>query len=348
MKVGVIAFSKRGNKLATTIHDCWEDVEIWSKYEDIKQGIQTYNDLHHCVKYAFQHKELLIFVGATGIAVRLIAPYLVTKSKDPAVIVVDETGQFIISLLSGHLGGANAYTDYLAKKIGGTSVITTATDGHHLWAPDLLAKENKLVIKDIQQLKKATALLLEQSYLFIYDEENRVEDLPQEYRKMIPGENRHNNNLELVVHWKKQIYSQQNDVQQSCYLIPRVVCLGIGCKRGKSKQEIQEVVDKVLFEAGIFKEAISTIGTIDLKANEEGLIAFAYDLGIALECYTSTELNGVQGNFHPSEFVTKITGVDNVCERAAVRASKGGELVISRVAQNGVTVAVAVIKGALK
>lgn len=310
---------------------------IWSKYENSQWNILPIGELHDCVKQAFLEKELLIFIGATGIAVRLIAPYLIHKRTDPAILVVDETGKFIISLVSGHLGGANAYAKQLASHLGGTAVITTATDCNGLQSPDLFAKENHLAVQNQQRLKVVTALLLEQGYLTILDAENRIKVLPQEYKKIQELEH----NTGLVIYWKLL-----DLVKEECYLIPRVICLGIGCKRGKSKKEIQEVVENVLEQAGIFKEAILRIGTIDLKANEEGLVEFAQELGCELDCYSAKELNQVKGNFHRSEFVTQVTGVDNVCERGAILASRGGELIISRVAQNGVTVAVAVIKGA--
>lgn len=337
MKVSVIAFSKRANGLALEIRHCWKEAELWSKYEKPKEGIQSFGELQDCVKHAFQNKELLVFIGATGIAVRLIAPYLINKSKDPAVLVVDETGQFIISLLSGHLGGANAYATELARYLGGIAVITTATDCNNLLSPDLFAKQNHLKIHDFQQLKKITAQLLEQGHLYISDVENRIKDLPQEYQKVYGQDN----NLELVIHWK-----QQNGGKESCYLIPQVVCLGIGCKRGKSKKEIQEVVEKVLDGSGIFKSSVLKIGTIDLKVDEKGLIEFADDFNGELSFYTPEQLMEAEGRFHQSEFVAQITGVDNVCERAAILASNGGDLVVSRFAQNGVTVAIAVIKGA--
>ncbi len=337
MKVGVITFSKRGNQLAIESRKFWPDMTIWSKYENSQGNILPFGELHDCVKQAFLEKELLIFIGATGIAVRLIAPCLIHKRTDPAILVVDETGKFVISLVSGHLGGANAYAKQLASHLGGTAVITTATDCNGLQSPDLFAKENHFAVQNQHRLKMATALLLEQGYLTVLDVENRVKDLPQEYKKIQELEH----NTGLVIHWKLL-----DLVKEECYLIPRVVCLGIGCKRGKSKKELQEVVENVLEQAGIFKEAILRIGTIDLKANEEGLVEFAQELGCELDCYSAKELNQVKGNFHRSEFVAQVTGVDNVCERGAILASRGGELMISRVAQNGVTVAVAVIKGA--
>lgn len=131
-------------------------------------------NLKEIVEKAFKDYEAIIFISSTGIAVRTIAPFIKSKDKDPAVIVIDTTGKYVISLLSGHLGGANKLTEDIAKILEAEPVITTATDNLNIKAPDIIAKENNLVIEDLKKAKDIAALLVNGEKVAFVDEENLV------------------------------------------------------------------------------------------------------------------------------------------------------------------------------
>ena len=264
----------------------------------------------------FREADALVFFAATGIAVRCIAPFVRDKFRDPAVLAVDENGQFVVSLLSGHAGGANRLCSVLARTIGAQPVITTATDGRGLFAVDVFAAENGLQISDRTIAKQISARLLAGDTVTVF-----AEDF-QEYKAQISdgqyGEGIHVTGerkcADIIVSYKKTC----GDRTDALYLIPRVVALGIGCRRGISAEAIENAAARTLQEAGIFRKALCGVASIDIKSEEAGLHAFAETNGLPLHFYTAGELRKVPGTFTASAFVKEVTGVDCVCERSAV------------------------------
>ncbi|WP_434309111.1 cobalt-precorrin 5A hydrolase [Hominifimenecus sp. rT4P-3] len=267
----------------------------------------------------------LIFIGACGIAVRTIAPFIRTKTEDPAVIAADEKGNFVISLLSGHLGGGNALARQAADVLGGQAVITTATDVQGKFAVDVWAKENGLILPSMAYAKEISAAVLAGETIGF--------SCPYPLEGVVPEE------LSGGTAARLQITVGVQKADQPVFL-SRSLVIGLGCRKGKRKEEIAEAVEQALREVQLAKEAVRGAATIDLKKEEEGLIAYCREQGWPLTFYTAEELSAVKGDFTPSPFVKKITGVDNVCERAAVLASKG-RILVKKQAANGVTLAIA-------
>ncbi len=288
----------------------------------------------------FQRVDAILFVCAAGIAVRCVAPYLKHKSVDPAVLVMDETGRFCISLLSGHAGGANELAERIAGFVGACPVVTTATDRSQVFAVDEFARKNGLVLTDWDLAKEISASLLAGK------EVGFASDLPVQGRlpkglvdvAHAPSPSgRGKPPLCIQVSHRKLAFREG-----SLALVPQDVVLGLGCRKMALEQEVENAVFQALEEAGIRKEALSCVASIDLKKEEAGILAFCKKHGLSFRTFPAQELQRLKGDFTESAFVKQVTGVGNVCERSAVAA--GGELFFKKRAYGGVTVALAVEK----
>lgn len=275
-------------------------------------------------------KDALVFIGATGIAVRAIAPYLKGKTVDPAVVVVDEKGTYVISLLSGHIGGANRFAMKIAEAIGAIPVITTATDINGKFSVDQWAKEQNLSISSMVLAKKIAAALLEEKKVGFFSEIPIKGKIPPELSQ---GERC---GLGIAV----TTAAEKNIFEETLYLVPRCFVLGIGCRKDTPFEKLEQFTEEVLKRENIRWSAIDRVATIDIKQEEKGLIALCEKHSLPFEVYNAETLSSVQGDFTPSKFVRSITGVDNVCERAAVKAS-GGKLILKKEARDGMTIAIA-------
>lgn len=273
----------------------------------------------------FSWAQVLLFVGSTGIAVRAIAPWVRDKKSDPAVLVMDEGGHFVISLLSGHIGGANELTRKLAGALGAQPVVTTATDGRGRFSVDDWAARMGLHISSMRGAKAVSAAILEGEVPLLCDYPIAT-PLPS---GLVPGDG---GKVGIYIGWRKR-----TPFETTLRLVPRVLNLGIGCRRGTSEEAIAAAVEGVLGDIPL--EAVAKVVSIDLKQNEPGLLAFCARRGLPVVFYSAETLNRVPGDFPASERVRAVTGVDNVCQRSAM--VDGVNCIIEKTALNGVTVAVA-------
>ena len=274
----------------------------------------------------FSWADAMIFVGACGIAVRAVAPHIRDKRTDPAVICVDDMGKYVIPVLSGHIGGANDLAKKLAEALDAEAVITTATDIHCRFSVDSWAKQQGLTIGNMQRAKEISAAILEQD-IPLYSEFPVGSAYPA---GIYPAEN---GPIGIYIGWIKK-----DPFTKTLRLIPRNLHIGIGCRRGTAAETIRCAVNTVLDEYKIDPRAVRTISSIDLKADEAGLAEYAAAENIPLTFFSAGELRAVPGCWHHSDFVEQVTGVDNVCERAAMIRSDC--LIVPRTIFNGVTVAV--------
>lgn len=281
---------------------------------------------------AFGASEALVFVSSCGIAVRSIAPFIKSKTTDPAVIAADETGRFVVSLLSGHLGGANALAERIASAIGAVPVITTATDSNGRFSVDSWAKTHGFAISDMGAAKAVSAAILERDVPFVSD---------FQIQGALPNGLCEGEKGEVGVY---ATYADESAApfSKTLRLIPKCIVVGIGCRKDTPAEKIKYAIDKTLAYNGIDIRAVKSVASIDIKKDETGLKEYCREAGLPLSFYSSEELNAVKGDFTPSGFVKKITGVDNVCERAAMMYAD--ELIIRKTAENGVTVAAALEK----
>lgn len=363
-KIGIAAFTERGRALA----DRLEQILSTERNEMEAEILRYEKNLKQWCGKCFEEAEGILFIGACGIAVRTIAPFLKSKTTDPAVLVLDEAGQFVISLLSGHIGGANEFALTIAEAIGAIPVITTASDVNGKLAVDVFAKKNGLAIGSMQAAKRIAAAILRGERVGVYctgvieDElppelslisESREEraakrssaaGLGEEACVLFSGKADHLIWISEYIPDRRQLASCLSKADGTVlHLIPQAVILGAGCRRGKRYEEIKYAVDHVLEETQIAPQALCLAASIDLKKNEPGLLELCGSYGIELCTYPAEELERVQGDFKPSEFVRRTTGVDNVCERAALLAAgAGGRIIHKKYAENGVTAALAV------
>lgn len=342
MKIAILSFTRNGSLLGRSLEEKLKKkghcVIRKIKCKGLETEPEFAKDVLECsakewTGERFKDQEILIFIGAVQIAVRLIAPYIESKTKDPAVLVFDEKGRYCIPILSGHIGGANEIAERLGQLTKATPVITTATDMNRKWAVDVFAKKNHLYIEDMQKAKEISAAILEGREIKVAVEggQHSIEGTVPEDIRIVP-EDAEDSDIYIGI--------KQRDCQKECLrLIPQVVSAGIGCKRGTGEEKIQNLVEKVLRAQHMNPRCIGKVASIDLKKEEEGLLAFCRRYQIEPEFYPAEALREVQGEFSASSFVRSVTGVDNVCERSAVRA--GGTLRIRKQAEDGVTAAFA-------
>lgn len=305
-----------------------------------------------CVDAYFEQVDAIVFVTASGIAVRSVAEHLTHKSKDPAIVCMDECGKHAISLVSGHAGGANALTQMLADVMWATPVITTATDVEGRFSVDDYARKHNLVVTDWAKAKAISAEVLATGAKPVWVDEAAGS---QEEEKNACENEIDVQKLQIGSH---QVVITPQDVSvdaQTLQLIPRCIVAGVGCKKGTSVDKIEHAVQDAFAKAGLRMEALCVVASIDLKKNEVGLLEFCETRKVPFKTYAAEELRAVPGIYSASEFVSGVTGVDNVCERSAVkyasehatnqgepllgRQAKHGELLLRKQAHGGVTVA---------
>jgi len=333
LKVRIIAFSTKGCATAKRVAGALEgeEVTLFSKTSADNLGlIPVDTTMREWTRESFAEADAIVFVGAVGIAVREIAPFVKSKSVDPAVISLDELARFTIPLLSGHIGGANELALRVAGSIGSTPVVTTATDINGKIAIDAFAVTHDLSILNLKTAKDVASRILAGDPVGLVSEFPVEGDVPPELSAGPDAPT-------IVLVSDKE----RKPAKGTLVLIPRYRTVGIGCRRGTPQEAIEEVVSKALSEAGIHYDTVRAFASIDLKKDEEGLLAFAAAHRTPITFYTSEELNALPGEFSKSDFVRSVTSVDCVCERSAVMVSRGGALIVRKTAANGVTVAVA-------
>ena len=325
MNIAIFAYSRTGCKTARRICMALPEAEMLC-YAVPRLAEPGFLPLEKAVYgAAFSEMDALIFVGAAGIAVREIAPYVRDKRTDPAVLGLDERANFVIPLLSGHIGGANALARRLAAALGATAVVTTATDVNGKFSVDTWATERGCAISDMGLAKAVSAEILEHSVPFCSDFPIQG-PLPD---GLVLGES---GELGIYVG-----YRCSAPFMHTLRLVPRV--LRVGCRRGISREAVEEAIGKVFAENRLDPAAILGVFSIDLKEHEPGLLAACAAHGWPAHFYSASQLQAVPGEFTGSDFVRAVTGVENVCERAAFLDAE--RLLVKKTACDGVTVAVA-------
>ena len=322
--LGILAFTDRGKALAEQIlaelpEGCRGEI-----YSSEKQTAKEY------LADQFTEKDTFLFICAAGIAVRLIAPLIKSKDTDPAAVVMDEFGRYAVSLLSGHLGGANDAALILSEITGAEPVITTATDLNEKFAADVWSKKAGCHIMDISQIKFVSSAVL------------RGEKVG--FRSGFPFEGEMPSELTLEPAKTGicvSLSGTQKPFTHTLNVVPRIVSIGAGCRKGISAEQFEKFILKNLAEQGIAIEAVAQLASVDLKKEEPAILAFSRKYGIPFVTYTAEELNRAEGDFTASSLVKSVTGVDNVCERSAALASGNGRRVLSKTSGGGCTCALA-------
>lgn len=322
-KIACFTFTQSGEQIAATIRAAFRTLGSGETQVDIFTKSDYKEHLHDI----FQEYTGIVFISSTGIAVRLSAPFLQDKTRDPAVVVVDDLGRYAISFVSGHLGGANELVQKIAKVLNCQPIITTASDGRGIEAVDLFAKRNNLFIEHLNDTKIITAMMVEGHPI----------RLISEIDARIGYDNIVDDNPAGCIYITSQ--NQVNCDIPYCILRPQNLNVGLGCRKGKTQEEILKAIKQVFQEHNLNLNSIKAIATIDVKKDEAGILGTCEALQCELHFYTRKDIKQVQHHFSTSQWVQSTIGVSAVCEPCAYLA--GGELIVRKTVIDGITLAVA-------
>ena len=315
-EIAYLAFTEKGRALAQRL-----SAVLGGEVSCTRDGVS----LDGWTSKAFSECRALVIIGAAGIAVRAVAPYLTGKAVDPAVVAVDECARYAVPLLSGHLGGANALAREIARLCGAEAVVTTATDRNGVFAFDEWARVQGLAVADPRRIKTVSAKLLAGEAVTV--------------RSAFPIDGGLPEGLRLTESGEADVWVDVR-VHDALTLVPPALVLGVGCRRGTGEEMLEARFAALCAETGILPEAVCAAASIDLKRGEDGLERFCAAHGWPLRFFGAQELAFLEGEYSASAFVEQTTGVDNVCERAAVCAAEG-PLTVKKLAGDGVTFALA-------
>ncbi len=323
-KTALLYLTSGGGRLAEKIVHALPGAEV----------ISCRGRLQQCMERCWQEFDHLVCIMATGIVVRMIGPLLEDKRLDPSVVVVDEQGRFVISLLSGHIGGGNALASRVAAITGGQAVITTASDVLGHTALDLWAQGLGLSVADKSAFTRVMGRLVNRGKITVYS----VYPLPPLPADICRGEKGHAD-IVITCFTKKNI--------SGTVLHPKALIAGIGCNRNTPAAEIEQALTEACASHNLALVSIAGLASIDLKSDEVGLLAFAEQHGLLIDFFHRDQLNGVEG-VSTSAAVLKATGAKGVAEPAAVLAAGGGRLLVKKMKWKNVTVAIAEIENPWK
>lgn len=366
MKISIISFSRSGYRIGEMLSwflgEGGHEVEAFTKskytkkildesqveaddkaFRNVKEFAKPIDSsLRDWTGRRFAESDAIIFIGACGIAVRSIAPFVSSKKTDPAVVVIDEQGKFAISLLSGHIGGANELTEEISNLLHATPVITTATDINNKFAVDVFAKTNGCYISDMTMAKEISAALVNGNSVGFASDFPWVGEIPKELQ-LLDEEDETKEKPEMGIYVTNSYL--KHPFVHTLYLVPKIITLGVGCKKDTPADIVEKVVRKACDELLIPSVSMELVASIDLKKEEQGILEYCKERNLPFETYSAEQLKEVEGSFAESKFVEETTGVDNVCERSAILgSSKHGEksnLILRKYAEDGVTAALA-------
>lgn len=316
MKTAVLALTRGGRELAGHLSTALKAEVINLEGRSIKTVIRE----------LWPRYEGFILIMAAGIAVRIIAPLLRDKKTDPGIVVMDEAGQYAISLLAGHLGGANELARAAAEAADGQAVITTSSDTLGLTPLDLWARFQRLSLVKGSFIT-LSARLVNNGRLKVHLD-NIKGELPPDFEMTADS-----TQADIII-------SNRRQTAQAAVLCPRNIILGIGCNRGVKVKDVESAVDEICRELNLLRPAIDGLASIDLKADEEGLLDFARQNELPINFYPATRLNTVMG-IQRSEIVHRCTGAYGVAEPAAILEAAADRLLCRKKKWRDVTIAIA-------
>lgn len=345
MTISIISFTKRGFELSKKIQISYvkDRVRLYTKgsfFHEIEVekdiGVWVEESIGSWAKDQMEKQNGVVFIGACGIAVRAIAPSIQNKLCDSPVLVLDEMGQYVIPILSGHVGGANELAKEIASAIGAIPVITTATDLNHAFAVDVFAKKNHLQIVNQEGIAKISSKILAGKKVTLSVEKERIEDENKCPDEVVLVEFPPKETVDIVISEQNRTFPALLELRVRPYV------MGVGCRKGKSIEELADFFQEVLEEWKVEVQQVGLLTSIEQKKEEAGLKAWSKAYDVPFVTYTAEELQQVSGTFSGSTFVEAHVGIDNVCERSAMRAcGEKGALVGKKRAKSGMTMALA-------
>lgn len=337
-KLAVWVLTPHGMALASRVKQALPHADLFASEKlSPEDAYARFSTLAKALVPAWDHYDAHYFIMATGIVVRTIASLIQDKTQDPAVVCGDEAGRFVISLLSGHMGGANELAGMLSDILGATPVITTATDVNQVPAIDVIARDQDLYIENKAAIKHVSMTFIKGDPLPVHDPFNLVSPHLPSVLMEDPS---------LFSSEKSGIwvdYTVRDLPENVLVLRPKMLVAGMGCRRGVTRQELEDHLRHVFHAQGFSVNSLSKIVSVDLKADEPGLLSLAQTLNVSIGFYTRDELDQVKTVPNPSSLVNKHIGVTSVCEAAAMLATGRTPLLTPKTAGRTVTIALAAI-----
>ncbi|WP_078412750.1 cobalt-precorrin 5A hydrolase [Priestia abyssalis] len=352
----IVAITKHGVELARNLSTSFENADLYymkkfEKGDEEEQNIQMFEgSVRLLLPSLFQSYKGIIMIISLGAVVRMIAPLLKDKKTDPGVVVIDDKGEHVISVLSGHLGGANELTREVAATLGARPIITTASDVQKTIPVDLFGKRFGWVWDSAEKLTPVSASVVNEEHVAVIQESGEKEWW--DYDRPLPDNIKTYTSIEealqvkpdaaLVITHRQLTEEEQPILANGVLYRPKVIVLGMGCNRGTSSDEIESVIKETLDELRFSIKSVKAISTIDLKKDEEGLIETAKKYGWEFSYYSPEQLNSIEIE-QPSDTVYKFTGAYGVSEPAAKLYSGARTLELVKKKSGNVTISVAVI-----
>lgn len=337
MKIAIVSVSDKGQSLALDIREKLDSDSTVIRCDLYHKNVKKY------LKLAFYEYDAVIAIMASGILIRSIASLIDSKISDPAVLNVDDNGNFVISTLSGHLGGANSLTLKIADLIDATPVITTSTDVNKKLGIDVIAKDLYLRIDDTSEILFFNKSILEGRKISLTVNPNGNFDYLFEYLK--------ENTLEIDVCLTYSTDMKYDEIHAELdghrmILKERKMVAGIGCRRGKECEKIYDGLLKSLNELGIHKSRVNQLASAEIKKDEKGILELSEQLNVPVDFVDLDRLKLFKSeDVQKSEFVKSKFGIYGVCEPSAmIMAGFDSKLIYKKTSYDGVTIAIAISK----
>ena len=332
MKIACFSFTDKGRRIGDRLESLSNDIYNIHHYENKKAE----GGVKELLNRIWPEYDGLIFISATGIALRMINPYIQNKTIDPAVVVVDDMGIFSIALLSGHIGGGNDLAEYIGHEIGAMPVIKTATDNRGIESIDNFAKKNDYYMEDMKSITRITSMMVNGKTIGLYTEDGKginydniiiVDDLNNIYPR-----------IDGLIIVSSEILTDKNIEIPKTILIPKNINIGMGCRKGVEAERIIKAVGEVFHKENLSTKGIKSIGTVEVKKDEKGIIQASKHFNCPMKIFTIDEIKEVEDKFEKSQFVKDTIGVYSVSEPTAYLL--GGEMIAMKSKHNGITISI--------
>ncbi len=337
MKIAIISVSKKGYELSLSIREKLDLDSTIIKTDLYHKNVKKYFPI------LFEEYDAIIAIMASGILIRTIAPLLQSKVSDPAVLNIDDNGKFVISTISGHLGGANKLTQKIANLIGATPVITTSTDVNKKLGIDVIAKDLYLSIDDYKEILFFNKSILEDKEISLVVNSNK------NFNYLFDYLNNNKNNINISISFSSKINPDEIHAildDHKLILKERKIVAGLGCRRGKECEKIYDALKSSSEELNIDISRINELSSAEIKKDEKGMLELSDKLDIPINFVDLEKLRLFESqDIQKSEFVKSKFGIYGVCEPSAlIMAGFDSKLIYKKTSYDGVTVAIAISK----
>jgi cobalt-precorrin 5A hydrolase len=339
-KTAIFALTRKGAELAARISEVIPDSTCFCNYRCALPGMTLFSQISEVFPSVWSECDAIICIMGCGIAVRMVSPLLEGKTIDPAVVVVDQDGRFAISLVSGHIGGANELARKVASITGGQAVITTASDLQDKPAVDIAARDAGLLIENSGILNRIQGAILDEEPLWIFDPDRLLlRHLPANHGlRAISSYGELGALKSSLGIWVSELLCPRG--VKCLKLRPANLVIGIGCNRGTTSEEIVGFIGKKLSENRLTHHSIRNFASLDIKSDERGLLDAARAFDRPIHFCARKEIKGISVP-NPSETVARHVGAESVCEASALWSAGTRELLVPKRKAGNCTLAIA-------